>query len=83
MGALLYDVLALPVPQHVGRTVTIGVQRVADGGLQSDCATVAFVIPPLVFVVTRKSTISPAHRQANHRYSRLFATNAFSRRPTR
>ena len=35
-------------PQHVGRTVTIGVQRVAEGGLQSDFTTVAFVIPPLV-----------------------------------
>ena len=48
MGALLYDVLALPIPQHVGRTVTIGVQRVAEGGLQSDFTTVVFVIPPLV-----------------------------------
>jgi hypothetical protein len=48
MGAVLYDVLALPIPQHVGRAVTIGVQRVSEGGLQSDFTTVAFVIPPLV-----------------------------------
>jgi hypothetical protein len=48
MGAVLYDVLALPIPQHVGRTVTIGVQRVAEGGVQSEFTTVAFVIPPLV-----------------------------------
>ena len=48
MGAVLYDVLALPIPQHVSRTVTIGVQRVAESGLQSDFTTVAFVIPPLI-----------------------------------
>ena len=48
MGAVLYDVVALPIPRHVGRTVTIGVQRVADGGLQSDFMTVPVFIPPLV-----------------------------------
>lgn len=48
MGAVLYDVLPLPIPQNVGRTVTIGVQRVAEGGLQSDFMTVPVFIPPLV-----------------------------------
>ncbi len=48
MGALLYDAISLPIPQHVGRTVTIGVQRVAEGGLQSDFMTVPVLIPPLV-----------------------------------
>jgi len=48
MGALLYDIIALPIPQYVGRTVTIGVQRVAEGGLQSDFMTVPLFIPPLV-----------------------------------
>ena len=48
MGAVLYDVLPLPIPQNVGRTVTIGVQCVAEGGLQSDFMTVPVFIPPLV-----------------------------------
>lgn len=48
VGALLYDVISLPIPQYVNRTVTIGVQRVAEGGLQSDFITVPLVIPPLV-----------------------------------
>jgi hypothetical protein len=48
MGALLYDVIPLPVPRHIGRIVTIGVQRVAEGGLQSDFTTVAVTIPPLL-----------------------------------
>jgi len=45
---VLYDVIALPIPQHVGRTVTIGVQRVSDGGLQSDFTAIPVLIPPLV-----------------------------------
>jgi hypothetical protein len=47
-GALLYDVLSLPIPQNVGRTVTVGVQRVAEGGNQSDFTTVPVFIPPLI-----------------------------------
>jgi hypothetical protein len=47
-GALLYDIIVLPVPQYVGRTVTIGVQRVTEGGLQSAFMTVPLFIPPLV-----------------------------------
>jgi hypothetical protein len=48
MGALLYDVISLPIPRHVGRTVMIGVQRVAEGGLQSNFTVVPVVIPPLL-----------------------------------
>jgi hypothetical protein len=48
IGTALYDVIALPIPQHVGRTVTIGVQRVSDGGLQSDFTAIPVLIPPLV-----------------------------------
>ncbi|MDQ3625012.1 MAG: hypothetical protein M3463_21450, partial [Verrucomicrobiota bacterium] len=47
-GALLYDVIALPIPKNVGRTVTIGVQRVAEGRLQSEFTTAPVLIPPLV-----------------------------------
>jgi hypothetical protein len=47
-GALLYDVLSLPIPLNVGRTVTVGVQRVAEGGVQSDFTTVPVFIPPLI-----------------------------------
>lgn len=47
-GALLFDVISLPIPQNVGRTVTVGVQRVAEGGFQSDFMTVPVFIPPLV-----------------------------------
>jgi hypothetical protein len=38
-GDVLYDVLPLPIPAHVDRTVTIGVQRVLDGGVQGDFKT--------------------------------------------
>ena len=48
MGALLYDVISLPIPRYVGRTVTIGVQRVVEGGLQSNFTAVPVVIPPLL-----------------------------------
>ncbi len=48
MGTLLYEAISLPIPQHVGRPVTIGVQRVAEGGLQSDFMTVPGLISPLI-----------------------------------
>ena len=34
-GLVLYDVLPIAVPRYVDSTVTIGVQRVSDGGTQS------------------------------------------------
>ena len=41
------DVLPLPVPSHVGRTITVGVQRVGDGGIQCDFVTAPVVLPAL------------------------------------
>jgi len=46
-GAVLYDVLPLPIPSHVDRTITVGVQRVADGGAQSGFVTAPIVLPAL------------------------------------
>lgn len=40
----LYDVLSLPIPQRVYRTVTIGVQRVNEAGGQSNFQTVHTVL---------------------------------------
>jgi hypothetical protein len=48
LGTSLYDVMALPIPQHIGRTVTIGVQRVGGGGVQSDFTVVPVLIPALI-----------------------------------
>lgn len=44
-GRYLFDVLAIPIPQTVNRTITIGVQRVNDGGGQSKFAVVPIVLP--------------------------------------
>ncbi|NOJ79790.1 hypothetical protein [Myxococcus xanthus] len=46
-GDVLYDVLPLPIPAHVDRTVTIGVQRVLEGGVQGDFVTVSIVLAAL------------------------------------
>jgi len=46
-GFTLFDVIALPIPQHVNRTVTIGVQRVVNGGPQSDFVAVPVDLPAL------------------------------------
>ncbi|MFJ7765854.1 hypothetical protein [Bacillus toyonensis] len=43
-GEILYDVIALPIPQHVNRTITIGVHSVNEGGLQSNFYTAQVVI---------------------------------------
>lgn len=43
----LYDVLTIPLPQTVSRKITVGVQRVTDGGGQSDFETVEVVLPTL------------------------------------
>ena len=40
----LYDVLSLPIPQQVDRTVTIGLQRVNEAAGQSAFVTVPFVL---------------------------------------
>jgi len=44
-GDVLYDVLPLPIPAHLDRTVTIGVQRVLEGGVQGDFVTVPILLP--------------------------------------
>jgi hypothetical protein len=44
----LYDVLAIPLPQTVSRIITIGIQRVNDGGAQSDFKTLVVDLPPLL-----------------------------------
>lgn len=46
-GDVLYDVLPLPIPAHVNRTITIGVQNVTDGGVQGDFVTSPIVLPAL------------------------------------
>jgi len=43
----LYDILAIPLPQTAIRKITIGVQRVGDGGAQSDFETLVVDLPPL------------------------------------
>lgn len=40
----LYDVLSLPIPANVNRVITIGIQRVNEGGGQSDFQTVQIVL---------------------------------------
>jgi hypothetical protein len=47
-GITLFDVLPLPIPQFVARTITIGVQRVTEGGPQSDFVTVPMTLMPLL-----------------------------------
>ena len=41
------SVLPLPIPAHVNRTITIGVQHVADGGVQGDFVTSPIVLPAI------------------------------------
>jgi hypothetical protein len=43
----LFDVLTIPLPQAVSRTVTIGVQQVNEGGGQSTFETVQYTLPTL------------------------------------
>lgn len=43
-GDVLYDVLPLPIPAHVDRTVTIGVQQVMDAGVQGNFKTAVVVL---------------------------------------
>jgi hypothetical protein len=43
-GLFLYDVLSLPIPKNVNRTVTIGVQQVNEAEGQSNFSTVHFVL---------------------------------------
>jgi hypothetical protein len=43
-GDVLYEVLSLPIPAHVDRTITVGVQQVLDGGVQGDFLTAAVVL---------------------------------------
>ncbi|MBB6732920.1 hypothetical protein [Cohnella zeiphila] len=45
-GLYLYESLALPIPQHSDRMITIGVQRVGEGA-QSDFAVVSCRLPAL------------------------------------
>jgi hypothetical protein len=47
-GVVLFDAIPLPIAVNVDRTITIGVQRVSDGGTQSDFVTSAVVLPALV-----------------------------------
>jgi hypothetical protein len=44
----LYDILAIPLPQKVSSQITIGVQRVGDGGAQSRFETLLVDLPPLI-----------------------------------
>jgi len=46
-GDVLYDVLPLPIPAHLDRTVTIGVQRVLEGGVRGDFVTAPILLPAL------------------------------------
>ena len=46
-GDTLYDVLPLPIPAHVDRTITIGVQHVLDSGVQGDFVVAPIVLPAL------------------------------------
>lgn len=46
-GNVLYDVLPLPIPAHVDRAITMGVQQVLDGGVQGDFVTAQVVLPAL------------------------------------
>jgi hypothetical protein len=46
-GDTLYDVLPLPIPAHVDRTITIGVQQVLGGGVQGDFVVAPIVLPAL------------------------------------
>jgi hypothetical protein len=46
-GDVLYDTLPLPIPARVDRTVTIGVQRVLDAGVQGNFTTLPIVLEPL------------------------------------
>jgi len=46
-GNVLYDVLPLPIPWHVDRAITMGVQQVLDGGLQGDFVTARVVLGAL------------------------------------
>lgn len=48
-GDVLYDLLPLPIPIHVNRTVTIGVQRVLDGGVQGDFVILSLLLPAMEF----------------------------------
>jgi len=43
----LFDALAIPLPQKMSRTITVGVQRVTDGEGQSDFETVKMTLPAL------------------------------------
>jgi len=45
-GLHLYETLALPIPQHVDRLITIGVQQVGEGAVSS-FAVVPFLLPAL------------------------------------
>jgi hypothetical protein len=47
-GDVLYDVLPLPIPAHLDRTVTIGVQQVLEGGVQGNFVTAPVVLPALM-----------------------------------
>jgi hypothetical protein len=41
----LFDVLAIPLPQTVNRTITIDVQRVSEGEGQGGFETVSVTLP--------------------------------------
>ncbi|GGD90082.1 hypothetical protein [Paenibacillus nasutitermitis] len=45
-GLHLYETLALPIPQHVDRLITIGVQQVGEGAVSS-FAVIPFMLPAL------------------------------------
>lgn len=46
-GNVLFEVLPLPIPSHVDRAITMGVQQVLDGGVQGDFVTAQIVLPAL------------------------------------